>query len=191
MITYRRTLLIIPLLLITSLLPTIALTNGAAASGRAGCPSGTVCDTALGIALTPARTWLRLPHGAYPPHTVGFATRPAGAVGYNVRLLIEPYALTSIRNDGRAAQLTATKLMRAEGATSVTQLSIRYGGSPGILLRDLPGSLTPSLDIIVAHQKAVYLIIAPGASLAADQRHALATLSFIPRTGHFLPPVGG
>lgn len=145
----------------------------------------------------PAVGWLSLspnnslPPNKFPPHTLAFGTHPAAGLSYNLRLIIQPYAMTSIRDDTRAAKWLATKLIRAERVGSATQRPVSYGGSTGVLIKGLPGGPGPAVDIVLARQGNVYLIIAPGSSLAPDQRRALASLRFIPRTGNFLPPVGG
>jgi hypothetical protein len=190
MIDYCRSLLAISLLSLVASLPAVALAGGRPAAGG-GCPPGTVCDSTLGVAVTPPPGWFLLPRSKFPPHTLAFGRLPNKGLSYNVRLIIQPYAVTSVQNDARSAQLIAAKLIRAERATSVTQLPVRFAGSPGLLLRGLPGGPGPALDIVLAHQKAVYLIIAPGTGLAADQRQALASMRLIPRTGHFLPQVSG
>jgi hypothetical protein len=59
-----------------------------AASSSAGCPRGTVCDHALGVALIPPHGWQRLPAGNFPPPTLAwFVGSPRGAVN-NIRLVI-------------------------------------------------------------------------------------------------------
>jgi len=40
------------------------------ASTAGGCPSGTACDRALGVALVPAPGWQQMPVGKLPPHTI-------------------------------------------------------------------------------------------------------------------------
>ncbi len=91
----------------------------------------------------------------------------------------------------RNARMTADKVIRAERVTPATQTAVTYAGFPGVLVRGLPGDPGPAADIFLARNGHVYQIIAPGASLAPDQRRALASLRFIPRSGNFLPPAWG
>lgn len=167
-----------------------ALAGGIGRATTTKCPRETACDTTLGIALKPPHGWLLLPAAKFPPHTLAFGTLPGNGASYNLRLVIEPYALTSIGNDAEAAQWVATKVIRAERVGGTTQLRVRYAGTRGVLVRGLP-SPSPAADIFLAHHQDVYQIIAPGSALAPDQRRALASLRFIPRSGNFLPSVGG
>ncbi|HCF99136.1 MAG TPA: hypothetical protein DEV93_01165 [Chloroflexi bacterium] len=178
-------------MLIAGVSTAAALAAAPAQARGTSCPCHSVCDATLGVSISPPVGWHLLPAGKYPSHTLAFRTGTPVGLSYHLRLVIEPYALTSIANDASAAKLVAQKLIQAERVSSVTRQTVRYGRSQGVLVRGLPGGPAPALDIILAHQKAAYLIIAPGSSLAADQRRALRTLRFIPRTGHFLPPVGG
>ena len=152
------------------------------------CPQGTVCDHALGVALTPPSTWQRIPPGHFPAHTLVWFTYPNLGLDYNVRLLIGPDGVTSDRNDARAAAYAASRLVSGYRSIHPTQYTVRYGGAPGVLVRGLPGGPGPDALIILAHQSTLYNIIAPGFTLAADQRQALASLQFIQRVGSF-PPV--
>jgi hypothetical protein len=108
-----------------------------------------------------------------------------------MRLIVEPYAQTTIANDAQAARHVAAKVISAERVSHVQSIPYTVGGSSGVLVRGLPGGPAPATDIFVARHTYVYLIIAPGSGLASDQRTALARLRFIPRSGDFLPPVGG
>jgi hypothetical protein len=74
---------------------------------------------------------------------------------------------------------------------SVTQTTAHYAGSPAVVLHGLPGSPEPAINIVLAHGNHVYLIIVPGRQIAADQRAALGSLRFIPRTGRFPGDVSG
>ncbi len=143
-----------------------------------------------GLALTVPPGWIQLPRGKFLPHTLAFGTRPTG-LNYYLRLVIAPFAVTSLGNDTHAARLTAGKLIQANRVPSARQTAVNYAGTRGVLVRGLPGGPGPAADIFLARNGHVYQIIAPGASLAPDQRRALASLRFIPRSGNFLPPVGG
>lgn len=191
MILHRRFVPAVVLgIALTGILPTRALAGGPAPAGG-GCPARTVCDATLGVALTPSPGWRVFPASKNPPHTLTFATLPITGLSYTVRLVVEPFAVTSIQNDRRAARWVAHKLIQAERVPSSTERSITIGGTDGVLIQGLPGSPGPAVDILLARHGNVYLIIAPGRSLAPDQRRALARLRFIPRVGHFLPQVGG
>jgi hypothetical protein len=155
------------------------------------CPNHRVCDNTLGLTIRLPPAWVLLPKGKYPPHTLAFALQRPVLENYTERLVIEPYALTSIRNDKRAVDWVATKVIAAERRGPVTQRRVAYGGAPGVVIRGLPGEPGPVLTLLLAHQEAVYRIIIPGASIGTDQQSALASLHFIVRKGPFLPPVGG
>lgn len=162
------------------------VTASPAPASSYGCPARTVCDHALGVALTPPLGWRRVPPGHWPPHTlVWFA--PSRGPDYNVRLLIGPEAITHDRNAAHAAATAADRLIAGyRGHVHPTRYAVRYGGSPGVLIRGLPGcECGPDAIIILAHRGAVYSIVAPGTTLASDQQQALATLRFIPRAGPF------
>lgn len=166
------------------------------ATAAAACPAGTVCDPALGIAIRPQPGWLRLLPPKVPPHVISLVTRPGGGsccADYNDRLHIGAWDLTHDRNAARAANAGANRLIDGFRARlTMTRTPVRYGGSPGVLIRGLPPTPAPALSIVLAHAGAVYLIIAPGIRLAPDQQAALASLHFIPRQGVFPlanPPV--
>lgn len=191
MFRYRRLLSALTFAGILVCLPSAsALAKSSAQAPGARCPSGTVCDSTLGLALTVPPGWLQLPRGKFLPHTLAFGTRPTG-FSYHLRLVIAPFAVTSPGSDMRTARLVAGKLIRANRVPNAKQTAVTYAGSRGILVRGLPGDPGPAADIYLARNGNVYQIIAPGASLAPDQRRALATLRFIPRSGNFLPPTGG
>lgn len=191
MFRYRRLLSALTFAGILIGLPSApALAGSSAQAPGAGCPSGTICDSTLGLALTVPPGWIQLPRGKFLPHTLAFGTRPTG-LNYHLRLVIAPFAITSSGNDTYAARLIAGKLIQANRVPTAKQTVVTYAGSRGVLVRGLPGGPGPSADIFLARNGHVYQIIAPGASLAPDQRQALASLRFIPRSGNFLPPVGG
>lgn len=153
------------------------------------CPTGTVCDHALGVAISLQPGWLRLGPPQVPPHVIALVTRPSNGLccaDYDDRLHIAAWGTTSDRNDARAANAGADRLISEFRARlKVTRTPVRYGGAPGVLLRGLPPTPGPAVDIVLAHAGAVYLIIAPGSLLTSDQRAALASLRFIPRQGPF------
>jgi len=160
-----------------------------AASTGAGCPPGTVCNHALGMALIPPHGWQRLPAGSFPPPTLAwFVGSPRGAVN-RIRLVIRSDGTTQERNDVRAAVAAANALTRGYSRLAMrpplVRVPVQYGGAPGIMIRNLPGQPTMVLEIVLAHRGALYNIIAPGSRLAGDQRQALASLQFITRVGSF------
>jgi hypothetical protein len=53
------------------------------------------------------------------------------------------------------------------------------------LLRGLPAAPQPAADFLLVHNRAVYLVIAPGSQLAPDQRRALSGLHFTPHASSF------
>jgi hypothetical protein len=176
------------LLLISAPHPALA---GGSAPGGSGCRAPVVCSNTLGIAITRQPGWSLLPARTAPPGSLTLGYFTAGPT-YNVRLIIQPYALTPVTNDARAAKLVAGKLIAAERAVNAGESAVFYGGHPGVLIRGLarPG---PALDIVLAHRGAVYLIVAPtaGAFPDPDQQRALQSLRFIPRSGNFIPPAHG
>jgi hypothetical protein len=103
----------------------------------------------------------------------------------DLRLVIRSLGITAVRNDRHAASTAATALIRGERATRVTRTWVRYGGAAGVLLRGMAAALSLAIDIVPAHAGALYLVIAPGATLAPDQRYTLAGLRMVPRTGAF------
>lgn len=165
-----------------------AAAAGGPVPGRAnGCPPRTACDHALGVALVPPPGWQRVPPGHWPPHRLAWFSQPPLGLDYNIRLLIGPDGTTKNRNAAHAAAAVAQKLISGYRGLHPTRYAVRYGGAPGVLIRGLPGGPGPDAFIILAHQGALYSIIAPGARLAPDQQQALASLRFIPRVGPFPP----
>jgi hypothetical protein len=157
-----------------------------AASTGGGCPPATVCDRALGVALTPPSGWHGVPPGHFSPHILAWFKEPSLGLDYNIRLLIGPDGTTIDNNDARAAVTAADELIAGYlGHVHPTRYPVRYGSAPGVLIRGLPGSPGPDAIIILAHEGALYSIIAPGPTLAPDQHQALASLRFIARIGSF------
>jgi hypothetical protein len=152
-----------------------------------GCPQGAACDYALGVALVPPSGWKLIPPGHYPPHVHVWFAGPSLGLDYNVRLLLGPDGTTRDRNDAHAARAAANRLVNGYRSIHPTQYPVRYGGAPGILIRGLPGGPGPDAFITLVHHGALYSIVAAGATLAPDQRKALASLRFIPRVGPFPP----
>jgi hypothetical protein len=165
---------------------------GGPAPGGSGCRAPVMCSSRLGIAITVQPGWHVLPARKSRPGWLSFYAPPNSGLDYATRLIIEPYALTSVTNDARAARLVAGKLIASERATNAQESAVFYGGHPGVLIRGLahPG---PALDIVLAHRGAVYLIVAPtaGSFPDPDQQRALQSLRFIPRTGNFIYPAHG
>lgn len=185
--------LVIALILLLTITPTAGAAGqlpagvGAAHMSR-NCPAFTVCDTALGIAVTPPASWRLVPTGGLPAHTIGFYAPPARIWEYARRLTISSGGTTRERNDAMAAARAARA--PTHGYTHMrpplVRISVRYGGAPGVMILNLPGQPLPFVQIILAHGGAVYRIAASGRStLTPDQRHALASLRFIPRVGPF------
>lgn len=150
------------------------------------CPATTVCDRSLGIALTPPTGWLRVKPPKVQRHTIVLVTRPTSGLEYNIRLHIAAWGTTRDRNGVHGANAGADRFIDGfRIRRHVSRVPVRYGGAPGVLVRGLPPTPGPTIEIILAHAGAVYLIIAPGSSLAPDRRAALASLRFIPRQGPF------
>jgi len=165
--------------------------HGPTTQGGGHCPLHTVCDTALGIALTPPSSWRLLPAGKLPPHTLGLYKPPARIRRYALRLTIASGGVTHERDDALAADRAARVL--THGYTHVrpplVRIPVRYGGAPGVMILNLPGQPLALVQIILAHAGVLYQISASGTStLTLDQRRTLASLRFIPRVGRF-PPV--
>jgi hypothetical protein len=170
-----------------------------AASTGAGCPSGTVCNRALGVALIPPSSWQTLPPGSFPPPALAFFVGPPRGAVNRIRLVIRSDGTTRERNDAHAAVVAANALTRGYSRLAMlpplVRVPVQYGGAPGIMIRNLPGQPTMVLEIVLEHRGALYSIIAPGSHLASDQRQALASLRFIARVGPFPganppPPLG-
>lgn len=173
-----------------------AVAERAARSTASGCPYGTVCDRALGVALTVPSGWRRVPPGHFPRHTLVWYEGPPVGLDYNIRLLVGPDGMARGRTAARAAANAASALIAGyRGRVHITRRSVRYGTAPGVLIRGLPGGEGgPAAEIILAHRGVLYSIIAPGTILGRDQRRALAGLRFIRRVGRFPsanPPASG
>lgn len=130
-----------------------------------------------------------------PPHAIGLVAPPG--LSYNVRLVIASDGTTRERNDARAAVRAANVLTRGYShlrmRPPLVRVPVRYGGAPGVLIRNLPGQPTLVIVVVLAHHGVLYRIdapgiVAPGAALALDQRRALNSLRFIRRVGPFPSP---
>jgi hypothetical protein len=167
-----------------------------AASTGAGCPPGTVCNHALGVALIPPSSWQTLPPGSFPPPALAFFVGPPRGAVNHIRLVIRSDGTTRERNDVRAAVAAANALTRGYSRFAMrpplVRVPVQYGGAPGMMIRNLHSTMV--LEIVLAHRGALYYILAPGSQLAGDQRQALASLRFIARVGPFPganpPPLG-
>jgi hypothetical protein len=182
------------LLVVATVLGSAPPTAGGSAAAEAaptGCPAGTVCDHALGVALVLPSQWRQLPAGKLPAHTIGLFALPVRAPSYNIRLIIASDGTTRERNDVRAATLAAGVFIRGYSRLRMrpplVRIPVRYGGAPGVMIRNLPGQPTLVTVIILAHRGALYRIVAPGATLDRDQRQALGSVRFITRVGPFPP----
>lgn len=178
-----------------------ALAGGAVLPGQAhaagaphtprvvSCPTGTVCDAALGVALPLPAGWTR---DNYPTGILEFSARPTRGATYRVvRLNIASWGTTSDRDDARVAAAGMDALIRSTNSTrSFTRVPLHFLGASGVLVSGLPSSPGPVTAIILARASVAYKILAPGTTLAPDQRQALDTLRFIPRMGPF-PPANG
>lgn len=152
------------------------------------CPAGTVCDAALGVALPLPASWTR---DNYPTGILEFSARPTSAAYRVVRLNIASWGTTSDRDDARVAAAGMDALIRStNSARSFAHVPVHFLGASGVLVSGLPGATGPVTAIILAHSGVAYKILAPGATLAPDQRQALDSLRFIPRVGPF-PPANG
>ena len=152
------------------------------------CPREMMCDSALGIAIRPASGVNRAPPGKYPRHEIVLQKRvraiePEGAIG---DLLV---GADGRPNKARAASHGMQRLLKSEPAVKAKTRRVVYGGAPGVLATGLRGP-GPVTAVILAHQGALYKILAPGSHLAADQQRMLASLHFIPQQGKF-PPSNG
>jgi len=108
-----------------------------------------------------------------------------------VRLSIASWGTTSDRDDARVAAAGMDALIGStNSAPSFTRVPVHFLGAAGVLVSGLPSSPGPVTAIILARAGVAYKILAPGATLAPDQRQALDSLRFIPRVGPF-PPANG
>ena len=155
----------------------------------ATCPPDVARNSALGVALTLPPRWQEAAPGKYPAGELDLQIpAPPGRPDNDERLNIASWGTTTDRNDARAAAAGMNRLLKGMKAP-VTRVPVRYGGAPGVLVRGLPIPPAGVTAIVLAHAGAVYKILAPGKSLAPDQRQALASLRFIPRVGPFPPAV--
>lgn len=181
---------LVVLIVLAGIHPARSLAGVTASRGRMHCPTGTICDRTLGIAVTPSSSWRVLPPGKLPPHTIGFYAPPVTGLSYSIRLIISSDGTTHERNNVLAATRAARAMTRGytHMRPPLVRTQVRYGGAPGVMILNLPGQPQLLVAIVLAHAGALYRIISPGqSSLAADQRRGLAGLRFIPRVGRFPP----
>jgi len=191
---YRRPLALLALLTILasgSAHAPLAQANAAqpvrrhASSCASGVAAPAVCDRALGVALTVPTGWSVTPSGHFPPGALAFWMVVPGRQNATLHLIVEPVGLAQNCGDAQAATAVADALT---AGTNSSQPILRdqntVAGAPAVFLTGLPGA-GPSIQIIVAHNGAVYHLIFPGTTLQPDQRLALASLLFIPRVGPF------
>jgi hypothetical protein len=143
----------------------------------------TVTDRALGLSLTVPRTWIREPAGKFASGYLAFVRPQPGRQEGISELVVEPLGVTKVRDPRRAARAWACGLTKGL-AFPVRRVPVRYGGVPGLMLLGMPGQ-GPNVQIVLAHDGAVYLLVAFGTRLNVDQQGALARLWFVPRTGRF------
>ncbi len=180
------------LLIVFAGLRPIGALAGASVRGPANrCPAGTVCDHALGVTVTPPANWRVLPTGKLPPHTIGLYALPVSGPSYNLRLIIASDGTTRDSNDLRAATRATRAFTRGyerlHMRPPLVEAPVRYGGAPGIMIRNLPGGPTLAIGMVLAHHGVLYRILAPGATLDRDQIRTLRSLRFISRIGPFPP----
>lgn len=154
----------------------------------AGCPAETVRNSALGVTLTLPPGWRDYGVDLFAPGGL-FVADPAvhNDKGYPLGIGIGPLGTTSDHDDAHAAATAAERATHGIPFT-VTRRPLTIGGAPAILLAPMPGQ-GPTVGIVLAHHGYLYWVIAfknqDGDPLRPDQRHALASLRFIPRVGPF------
>jgi hypothetical protein len=124
-----------------------------------------------------------------PPHELDLIIPSAnpGAGDSSIRLVIGSWGTTTDLDDARAASAGMDRLLAGLGNLPARS-TVNYGGAPGVMVHGLPGGLSgPTTAIILAHDGALYKILAPGNALAPDQQYALESLVFVPRVGPFPP----
>jgi len=156
-----------------------------AASCVSGVSAPTVCDRALGVALTVPTGWSVTPPGHVPPGALAFWTVVPGRQDATLHLIVEPVGLVGYCGDAQAAVAVADALTAGINSyRPILRDQNTVAGVPAVFLTGLPGA-GPNVQIIVVHNGAVYHLIFPGTALQPDQRLALASLLFIPRVGPF------
>lgn len=149
-------------------------------------------DQALGVALALPAGWQQNAPGKQPPHELDLIVPPANptASESTLRLVIGSWGTTSDPDAARAASAGMDRLLAGLGAlpAPVARSTVNYGGAPGVMVHGLPGGPSgPTTAIILAHDSALYKVLAPGNTLAPDLHYALESLIFIPRVGPFPP----
>ncbi len=191
---YRRPLALLALLAIFASGPahaTLAQASPVQPARRyaSSCASGVVapavCDRALGVALTISAGWSVTPPGHFSPGALAFWTVLPGRQDATLHLIVEPVGLAQNCSDAQAATAVADALTAGTNSSRpILRDQNTVAGAPAVFLSGLPGA-GPSIQIIVAHNGAVYHLFFPGTALQPDQRLALASLLFIPRVGPF------
>jgi len=155
----------------------------------ASCPAGTVCDVSLGVALPLPAGWMQ---DMYPAGILEFSARlTAGATSRVVRLNIASWGTTSDHDDARVAAAGMDALLRStNSARPFARVPVHFLGASGVLVSGLPSGTGPVTALILARAGVAYKVLAPGVTLAPDQRQALDSLRFILRSGSF-PPANG
>ncbi len=167
-----------------------AAAHGGAVLARhsVGCPADIVRNSALGIALTLPTGWQDYGYTLFAPGGL-FVANPAvqNGKGYPLGLGMIPAGTTAEHNDARAVAAAVQRSLRGIPFT-VTRAPLTIGGAPAVLLAPMPGA-GPTVEIVLAHQSALYTILAfknrDSDPLRPDQLQALASLRFIPRVGPF------
>jgi len=152
-------------------------------------PGPHVRDEALGVAVALPAGWQQNAPRKQPPHELDLIIPSAnpGAGDSSIRLVIGSWGTTTDLDDARAASAGMDRLLAGLGNLPARS-TVNYGGAPGVMVHGLPGGLSgPTTAIILAHDGALYKILAPGNALAPDQQYALESLVFVPRVGPFPP----
>ncbi len=160
--------------------------RGGAPSCAPSVPAPAICDRRLGLALTVPAGWSVAPRDKFPPGVLAFWTL-TGSQEPPQDLVVEAVGLATACSDAQAATAVADALDETTHTSFPTPRRLHHvAGAPAIFLSGVP-SPQPSVQIVAAHHGAVYQLIFPGAAhtLKPDQRQALASLRFIPRSGPF------
>ena len=96
---------------------------------RSGCPAGTVCNTAIGVALRLPRGWTVAPPGHAPFDELTLVTIVAGRPDMDLHLAIEPFGTTTARDALAAAGAGADAQMQGV-TTPVTRTLITIADVP-------------------------------------------------------------
>lgn len=165
--------------------------GGAPPSPASPCASGTVCDSTLGLALTPPSRWITVPPGKFPAGTLAFWTLTPNTQEPALHLVIDSIGSTQACGDAQATATAARVISRAapyfHGPIMRRRLTV--GGAPAIAIIGLPGSATYGLTIVITHHGLLYRMDTFGSkALTVSQQQALSSMRFIPRNGPFPRP---